>query len=97
MRQSTRGGDAYHAGADRLASQSTAWYMLAGSLRAAAARVRLLGSEQLEPGQDGWLQLRLERPVAAASVGLATAAIILILFTRVLRVPLWQGMLGVLF
>lgn len=30
------------------------------------ARVRLLGTERLEPGQEGWLQLRLERPVVAA-------------------------------
>ena len=31
------------------------------------ARVRLLGSEQVEPGQEGWLQLRLERPLAVAA------------------------------
>ncbi len=30
------------------------------------ARVRLLGSETLAPGQAGWLQLELEGPVAAA-------------------------------
>lgn len=27
------------------------------------ARVRLMGTEQLDPGQEGWLQLRLERPI----------------------------------
>ena len=31
------------------------------------ARVRLLGSEQVEPGQEGWLQLRLDRPLAVAA------------------------------
>ena len=30
------------------------------------ARVRLLGERQLEPGRDGWLQLRLERSLVAA-------------------------------
>ena len=30
------------------------------------ARVRLLGKERLEPGEEGWLQLRLERPVVVA-------------------------------
>ena len=29
------------------------------------ARVRLLGTNELTPGQEGWLQLRLERPVVA--------------------------------
>jgi len=29
------------------------------------ARVRLLGSEQLDPGQDGWLQLELNEPLVA--------------------------------
>ncbi len=27
------------------------------------ARVRLMGTELLEPGQEGWLQLRLDRPI----------------------------------
>ncbi len=31
------------------------------------ATVRLLGTEALEPGQDGWLQLRLERPAVVVS------------------------------
>jgi len=31
------------------------------------ARVRLLGAEQIEPGQQGWLQLRLERPLVVAA------------------------------
>ena len=31
------------------------------------ARVRLLGAEKLEPGQEGWLQLQLERPVIVAA------------------------------
>ncbi|WP_141610206.1 selenocysteine-specific translation elongation factor [Litorilinea aerophila] len=31
------------------------------------ARVRLLGTERLEPGQQGWLQLRLARPVVVAA------------------------------
>ncbi|MEZ4712642.1 MAG: selenocysteine-specific translation elongation factor [Caldilineaceae bacterium] len=31
------------------------------------ARVRLLGTEKLEPGQEGWLQLQLERPVIVAA------------------------------
>ena len=31
-----------------------------------SARVRLLGAEQLAPGQDGWLQLRLNHPLAIA-------------------------------
>lgn len=31
------------------------------------ARVRLMGTEQLEPGQEGWLQLRLERPIVLTS------------------------------
>ncbi|MEM7130976.1 MAG: selenocysteine-specific translation elongation factor [Chloroflexota bacterium] len=31
------------------------------------ARVRLLGAEVLEPGQEGWLQLRLERPCVLTS------------------------------
>ncbi len=30
------------------------------------ARLRLLGTESLEPGQTGWLQLELRRPVVAA-------------------------------
>ena len=30
------------------------------------ARARLLGAEQLAPGEDGWLQLRLNRPLAIA-------------------------------
>lgn len=30
-------------------------------------RVRVLGAEQIEPGQTGWLQLRLERPIVAAA------------------------------
>ncbi len=29
------------------------------------ARVRLLGSEELQPGEEGWLQLELEEPVVA--------------------------------
>jgi selenocysteine-specific elongation factor len=29
------------------------------------ARVRLLGSEELEPGEEGWLQLELEKPIVA--------------------------------
>jgi selenocysteine-specific elongation factor len=29
------------------------------------ARLRLLGSEQLDPGEDGWLQLELEQPLVA--------------------------------
>lgn len=31
------------------------------------ATVRLLGTEQLDPGQEGWLQLRLDRPAVAVS------------------------------
>ena len=31
------------------------------------ARVRLLGAEQIEPGQEGWLQLRLERPAVVTA------------------------------
>lgn len=31
------------------------------------ATVRLLGSEALEPGQEGWLQLRLDRPAVVVS------------------------------
>ncbi len=31
------------------------------------AHVRLLGTEELRPGQEGWLQLRLERPVVVAA------------------------------
>ena len=31
------------------------------------ARVRLIGVEQLTPGADGWLQLRLERPLIVAA------------------------------
>lgn len=31
------------------------------------AHLRLLGAEELAPGQDGWLQLRLERPVLVAA------------------------------
>ncbi len=31
------------------------------------ARVRLLGAEELRPGECGWLQLRLEQPVVAAA------------------------------
>ncbi|MBV7333100.1 selenocysteine-specific translation elongation factor [Chloroflexi bacterium TSY] len=31
------------------------------------ARVRLLGTETLEPGQSGWLQLRLERPTVVTA------------------------------
>ncbi len=30
------------------------------------ARVRVLGVEQIQPGAEGWLQLRLERPVVVA-------------------------------
>lgn len=30
------------------------------------ARTRVLGSQQIEPGQDGWLQLALEEPIALA-------------------------------
>lgn len=30
------------------------------------ARVRLLGAEQLAPGEEGWLQLRLQRPLPLA-------------------------------
>ena len=33
----------------------------------ASAHVRLLGTERLEPGQEGWLQLRLDRPVVVAA------------------------------
>jgi len=41
-----------------------------------------------------WARYRAgERLVTAAAAGLSTAAIILILFTRVLRAPLWQGLL----
>jgi selenocysteine-specific elongation factor len=32
-----------------------------------SARVRLLGAEQIELGQEGWLQLRLDRPLAVAA------------------------------
>ncbi len=32
-----------------------------------SARVRLLGAEQIEPGEAGWLQLRLASPLAVAS------------------------------
>ena len=32
-----------------------------------AARTRLLGSESLDPGQEGWLQLRLEHPVVVTA------------------------------
>lgn len=31
------------------------------------ARVRLIGSEAIEPGESGWLQLRLERPTVVAA------------------------------
>ena len=31
------------------------------------ARVRLIGKETLQPGEEGWLQLRLERPVVVVS------------------------------
>lgn len=31
------------------------------------ARVRLLGTEQLEPGHEGWLQLRLSQPVVVTA------------------------------
>jgi selenocysteine-specific elongation factor len=31
------------------------------------ARVRLLGAQELGPGDEGWLQLRLERPVVVAA------------------------------
>lgn len=31
------------------------------------ARVRLIGSEAIEPGQSGWLQLRLEKPMVVAA------------------------------
>lgn len=31
------------------------------------ARIRLIGSETLEPGEEGWLQLRLEKPVVVAA------------------------------
>jgi selenocysteine-specific elongation factor len=31
------------------------------------ARVRVLGADALEPGQSGWVQLRLERPVVTAA------------------------------
>ncbi len=31
------------------------------------AHVRLLGTEELRPGQEGWLQIRLERPVVVAA------------------------------
>lgn len=31
------------------------------------AHVRLLGIDRLEPGQEGWLQLRLEKPVVVAA------------------------------
>ena len=31
------------------------------------ARVRLLGTESLEPGTEGWLQLHLERPMVVAA------------------------------
>ena len=33
----------------------------------ASAHVRLLGTERLEPGQEGWLQLRLDKPVVVAA------------------------------
>jgi len=31
------------------------------------ARVRLIGKESIQPGEEGWLQLRLERPVVVVS------------------------------
>ncbi len=31
------------------------------------ANVRILGAEKLEPGQEGWVQLRFDRPVATAT------------------------------